>query len=221
MLETRILGARAEFVRRTLRPPLLLSTGPITEVTELQAEVVVRVGAREGVGRSSIYLSDLWAWPDPRLSHEARDRRMRELSQTIAARLPALCGEEPAHPLELGLRLHHAVERLQVDDDPPALARAICLSPFDAAIHDGAGQAVGQSAFAFYAQTVPLPSADPCFPAEGASVAIARMLTPPRPALAAWLVVSTSDPLEEMIPWIRERGYRAFKLKIHGKDNAD
>lgn len=219
-METRILDAKVEFIPRCLRTPLILSSGPITAVTEARAEVVARVGEREGVGRSSIYLSDLWAWPDPLLSHEMRDSRMRALCETIAARLPALCGGEPAHPLELGLRLHDSVERLAVADDPPALARAVCLSPFDAALHDAAGQARGESAFALYRESVSLPSADPYFPEEGAAAAVARTLMPPRNALAAWLVVGSSDSEAEVAPWIRERGYRAFKLKIHGHDNA-
>ena len=104
--ETQILDAQVSFIERTLTPPLLLSSGPITEITEARVEVRLRVAGREATGRGNIYLSDLWAWPDPLLSHAVRDGRMRELCGDIAHNLPALCGGEPEHPLELGLRHH-------------------------------------------------------------------------------------------------------------------
>jgi hypothetical protein len=175
ILSARVLSARIEFVPRTLSPPLVLSTGTITEITEAQAEVRVRVDGREAVGRGSIYLSDLWAWPDPQLSHAVRDAAMQALCRRIAARLPELCGGEPHHPLELGMRLHDSVMALGGTSEPaespdgpiermPALGRGICLSPFDAAIHDAVGQALGISAFAFYDAPQPMPTADAWFP---------------------------------------------------------
>ena len=139
------------------------------------------MGAKpSGAGRS--YLSDLWAWPDPRLPHDVRDSAMRALCEAIAAQLPALCGGEAEHPLEMGLRLHDAVMRLALDDfeaEMPPLARAVCLSPFDAAIHDAVGHALGISAFAFYNEPVAVPTADAGFPEEGAIPAIAAALSLP------------------------------------------
>lgn len=221
MMNTRILDASVIFRDRPFRKPLLLSTGPITEITEAQAEVSVQVDGHEGRGRGSIYLSDLWAWPHPQYPHDVRDRRMRQLCERIAAQLPTLCGGEPAHPLELGLRLHHSVNALDLPDSPPALARSICLSPFDAALHDAVGIALRKSAFDFYEDAPPLPSADLYFSNGGAARAIARMRRPPRDALTAWLIVGMADPLDgEFARWIRERGYHAFKLKIFGQDNA-
>jgi L-alanine-DL-glutamate epimerase-like enolase superfamily enzyme len=246
-MTARILSARVSFVLRNFRTPLLLSSGPIHTITEARAEVRVRVDGREAVGRGSIYLSDLWAWPDPRLSHDVRDSAMRALCDAIAAQLPALCGGEAEHPLEMGLRLHDAVMRIRLprarppksgedgapavgiaaempDDreaEMPPLARAVCLSPFDAAIHDAVGHALGISAFAFYNEPVAVPTADAYFPEQGAIPAIAAALHPPRRSLAAWLVVGTGEGAEaDLAPWIRDRGYHAFKLKLSGTDNA-
>jgi L-alanine-DL-glutamate epimerase-like enolase superfamily enzyme len=68
---------------------------------------------------------------------------------------------------------------------------------------------------------VPLPTADRWFPDGGAYRAIARTLRrPPAEALDAWLVVGHEDTAAEMGPWVRERGYRAFKLKLLGRDAA-
>lgn len=219
----RILDARVSFQTQPFQTPLMLSSGPITEITQAEAQVVVEVGGRQGIGQGVIYLSDLWAWPDLSRSHVERDARMRGLCLRLAAELPDLCGGEPAHPLELGLRLHASVAALDLPDGMPPLARQVCLSPFDAAIHDAAGQALQCSAFSFYTDytdPTPLPSADPLFPEEGALQAVRQILRPPRMTQRAWLVVGTAEPLERMQEWIRERGYHAFKLKLSGKDNA-
>jgi L-alanine-DL-glutamate epimerase-like enolase superfamily enzyme len=218
-LAARILDARVSFRQQPFRVPLILSSGPISEITSAEAAVTVRVHGREGTGRGVIYLSDLWAWPDPVLSHVRREGRMRELCERTASDLPTLCGGEPEHPLELGLRLHEAVSSLEWPDTPPLLARAVCLSPFDAALHDAVGQALQRSAFTFYEEAVALPSADAYFPAGGAARAISRALQPPRAALTAWMVVGASEPRDEIQRWIQERGYHAFKLKLGGKNN--
>src|ERR1019366_10724536 len=119
--------------------PLVLSKGIINAVTQADAVVRVRVNGRETEGRGCIYLSDLWAWPDLRLSHENRDVAMRGYCERLAHRLPQLLAEA-SHPLSLGLRLPEqavADEENKFDPHPPLLARAISASIFAAAIHDG------------------------------------------------------------------------------------
>lgn len=215
-MNVRILNTEVEFFDRTLSPPLQLSTGLITQVTEARARVTVRAGEEEATGRGSIYLSDLWSWPDRAIPHPERDAALRRLCLEIADRLDELCGSEPAHPLELGLRLHAEVTR---ENHPPVLARALCASPFDAALHDAAGLALKRPAFEFYSEAHPIPSADPHFPHGGVCRSLSRLLRAPVKQLAAWWVVGARDSLEEVVaPAVRERGYRCFKLKILGKD---
>lgn len=218
-MQTTILDARVRFVPQSFLRPLIISSGKITEITEAIAEVRVRVDGREAVGRGSIYLSDLWAWPDPSLKHDQRDAELRKLCQQVADKLAALCGGEAAHPLELGLRLHDSVCH---EKTPPVLARAMCASPFDAAIHDAVGLALGCSAFDLYRQPVPLPSADPHFADRKASAAIARLIQRPKRSLRAWYLVGKADDMDRDVrPWIQDRGYRSFKIKIFGRDNVE
>jgi len=217
-LTTQILDARVEFIARPFVSPLILSSGPITETTEARVTVTVRVGSREATGRGSIYLSALWAWPDPALPNVQRDAALRKLCEDIAMNLWRLCGEEPAHPAELGLRLHDSVCH---PTSPPVLARAMCASPFDAAVHDAVGIATARSAFTFYADPVPLPAADRFFAGHDACRAIARTLSAPKRRLRAWLLVGKNDSMEkDVAPWVRDRGYHCFKIKIMGRDNA-
>lgn len=218
-MRTRILDATVEFRHQPFVHPLRISSGLITEITEARTAVRVNVCGREAVGRGSIYLSDLWAWPDLRLTHFDRDLHLRELCRRIAANLWELCGSEPEHPLELGLRLHESVCRKLESPVGSLLARAMCASPFDAAVHDAVGIALGRSSFSFYEEPMPIPSGDHLFRGKSACRAIARMLRSPVRKFDAWLVVSKDDSLEsDVAPWVRKRGYRCFKIKILGQD---
>jgi L-alanine-DL-glutamate epimerase-like enolase superfamily enzyme len=220
-VKARILDAQVTFHHRPFRTPLRISTGVISEITEARARVTVRVDGREAAGHGSIYLSDLWAWPEPGLTHDQRDCALRTLCEQIAARLPDLCGAA-AHPLELGLRLHEGANHLDVPLNPPVLARSMAASPFDAAIHDAAGIALGRSAFDLYEEPLPVPSADGLF-RGGACAAIARLLRPePLAELDAWLVAGPHDSLvQDIAPWVCDRGYRCFKLKLLARDPAE
>src|SRR6188508_1239907 len=103
-LNCEILSVSVTFREQPFAKPLQLSSGTITEITEATATVRVRVDGREAEGRGCIYLSDLWAWPDPSLTHAVRDAQMRALCDRIAAHLPAMTKGD--HPLECGLSLH-------------------------------------------------------------------------------------------------------------------
>jgi len=213
-----ILDARVSFQSQRFQTPLVLSSGSITHVTQADVEVRIQAGGVEAVGRGTIYLSDLWAWPHPKLSHDYRDQAMRTLCQQIADGIGKLSGTEPHHPLELGLRLNTAIHALVLPDAIPALARSVCLSPFDAALHDAVGKARGVSSFSLYQHDCPLPSADLLFPDGGAARAIRQALRPPKSALTAWLMVGITEPLDMLSDWVQTRGYHAFKLKLGGKD---
>ena len=215
--EVRVLDGRIEFFDQNLRVPMQLSSGVIKVVTEARATVRVRVGDREAEGCGSIYLSDLWAWPDLARSHEERDAVLRDLCRTLAENLSDLTGSA-AHPLELGLRLHDAI--CAPDDTVPVLARAMCTAPFDAALHDAVGQALGLSAFSFYDEDFVIPSADAWF-AEGACAAIRKTLRPPVESLEGCWIANASDELDgEFAAAMSERGFQRIKIKLLGKDLA-
>jgi L-alanine-DL-glutamate epimerase-like enolase superfamily enzyme len=217
-----ILEADISFRSQRLARPLKLSSGAIEELTQATVSVLGTVEGRRATGRGTVYLSDLWAWPHDSLLHDERDAALRQLCKSLAVELPNRFGKMKMHPLELGLQLHKwACHELAVEPSPPVLARAMCASPFDAAIHDAAAQALGRSAFALYKDAVALPSADAYFPDGGACRAIRTIIGPPRLELPAWYVVGSEEPLETtLVPAIRRHGYRCFKLKLTGRDNA-
>ena len=218
---TTILGAEVEFIEQPFLKPLQLSSGLITSVTEARAKVRVQVDGKEALGYGSIYLSDLWAWPEAGMERSLKDAAMRRLCQDMADSLAVWCGGEAAHPLELGLRLHHAISAPDVTPEMPLLGRAVCASPFDAAIHDATGQALGISAFDFYEGDAAIPSADSWFPGSSACEAIREIFRIPVPTLDAWWIVGAKDDLENNVrPLIEKNQIRCFKIKVLGKDNA-
>ncbi len=215
-MDTQILESSVRFIEQPFIRPLLLSSGAISEITEARVSVRVAVAGVEATGVGSIYLSDLWAWPSPDLSHRERDAILRRQCETIAGELKTLCGA-PSHPLEMGLRLHEGV--VHSGAGPlPALALAMCASPFDAAIHDAVGNALQCSAFDLYVDLPAIPSADHCFPQSGAANAVKALLGNYVPDLPAWLIVGKADGADVLEPWIRKNAYRCFKLKIMGAD---
>jgi L-alanine-DL-glutamate epimerase-like enolase superfamily enzyme len=217
-----ILEADVSFRSQRLATPLKLSSGAIEELTQATVSVVGAMEERRATGRGTVYLSDLWAWRDNSLSHERRDAALRQLCERLAVEVPKHFRDVKLHPLELGLQLHHlACHDVAIDPNPPVLARAMCASPFDAAIHDAAGQALGRSAFALYEDRLELPSADAYFSEGGACGAIRNIIRQPRLELPAWYIVGMDESLETtLVPAIRQLGYWCFKLKLTGRDNA-
>ncbi|MFO0817251.1 MAG: enolase C-terminal domain-like protein [Pirellulales bacterium] len=219
---SRPLRAAVEFLSRRLVSPLHLSSGRIDEVLEARATVEVDVGGRVVSGKGAIYLSDLWAWPDPQIEHVEREARMRDLCMTIAAQLPQACGGEAAHPTELGLRLHDSITDNKIETislNMPRLARLLCASPFDAAIHDAVGLALNRSSLDLY-EGAELPSADRAFASPGAAAAIHRLLDRPSVrAFPATFVIGAHDELAPLLDeWVDRRRYRRVKLKLNGRD---
>jgi L-alanine-DL-glutamate epimerase-like enolase superfamily enzyme len=216
-----VLDADVSFSSLRFATPLQLSSGVIDEVTQATVSIVGEVAGRRATGRGTVPLSDLWAWPDFSLSHATRDGVLRTMCERLAAEAPKCFRDVKAHPLELGLRLHQwACHEMAIEPDPPLLARAMCASPFDAAIHDAAGRALNRSAFSLYNEAVAMPSADAYFPEGGACGAIRDVLRQPRLELPAWYVVGIHEPLEStLVPAIRRHGYWCFKLKLSGRDN--
>lgn len=213
--KVQVLSAKLEFFDQRFRVPMQLSSGLIEMITEARACVRVKVGHLEEEGRGSIYLSDLWAWPEPKLSHEERDVALRKQCEKLAMALPEIAGA-PAHPLELGLRLHDFAASEQ--NSLPPLARALCSAPFDAAIHDAVGYATNRSAFALYDEVAPVPSADGYFQ-DGACQAISRVLRAPKNSLPGWWIINAHDDLDvELIEAIQKKGFSRFKIKLLGKD---
>jgi len=240
--DVRVDAVDLTFSDERLAVPLHLSRGSITAVT--YAKVVIDVQTRAGQfqrGTGAIFLSDLWAFPDPTYDHAQKDQAMRTLCQAIGAYLQKDNGY--GDPLEKGHHLEEALPELvaQVEASLPFLQRGAipylaalnCLSSFDAAIHDAWGRALGGSAYAFYgAAWLNADLGAYLGPAFGGAYPD-QFLGRRRLTLPVQHVVGVSDALTptetdqpagalptDLTSWIRRDGLTCFKLKSRGQDPA-
>ncbi|MGO1406953.1 MAG: enolase C-terminal domain-like protein [Brachybacterium sp.] len=211
----RVVSAKVDVLHHRLEHPLVLSSGTITELPEITVRVEVSDGRVTAVGVGAVNLSDAWAWPAPGLSSAVKQTSMIDYAHQLAASLSMRVGP-PAHPLELGLRLHDTI--LAEEEHPaPALARTTCGSAFDAALHDACGQLTNRSAFAFYDEPAKIPAVDDCFP-DGAVTAIRDMLQPSSARLRGWWLIAPGDDLAQTGEQVARHGMTQFKLKLPGSD---
>jgi hypothetical protein len=94
-MQAKILDSSVTFAPQQFSRPLQLSSSSITTITEAQATVTLLVDGVEAEGKGSIYLSDLWAWPESPLSHDERDVVLRDYCEKIAAKLGDWCAGAP------------------------------------------------------------------------------------------------------------------------------
>lgn len=238
--DVRVEAVALTFSHERLAVPLRLSRGLITEVT--YAKVVIDVHTRGGQiaqGTGAIFLSDLWAFPDPAYDHAQKDLAMRTLCQTIAATLPS--GDDYSDPLEKGHHLEQLLPALVAQVEAalpfltpaamPHLAALNCLSPFDAAIHDAWGRALGGSAYAFYGADWLNADLGVYLGPDFRGLYPDRFLRQPRRRLPLQHVVGVSDALApsaadqpggalptDLTSWIRRDGLTCFKLKSRGQE---
>lgn len=213
--DIRVVSAEVDMVGHRLEHPLVLSNGTVTELPEITARVMVTDGSSTAEGHGAANLSDAWAWPDPNLTSDVKQQAMINYSQELADTITDRATGR-AHPLELGLRLHDSIVA-EDDHRAPVLARVICASAFDAAVHDAAGHLTARSAFTFYDDDAEIPSVDQLFP-EGAVAAVRSVLREPRAELPGWWLVAPGDDLDSAVEQSAARGMTRFKIKLAGAD---
>lgn len=138
--DIQVQNVRIQFEEIPLRVPLKFGAVVSTAVTGVLVEIdVVRRDGKAATGIGSMLLSDVWAWPDAKFSHEHKDAMMRKCCDALRSTLHA-----PgvfAHPLDLYLEFRP--ELRTIGGEMPFLATLVCYSPFDMAIHDAFGKVNG------------------------------------------------------------------------------
>ncbi len=107
-------------------------------------------------GWGGIFIMDFWGWPEPSLTHEAKEAAMKDVVHGFCDL--ALGYPDFAHPIDLfhdiedDLRsLNHEVcATRQLSPEQPFLSALVCASPADAAIHDAFGNVNGIDVYEGY-----------------------------------------------------------------------
>ncbi len=139
------------------RTPLKFGAVVMDECPFCQVKATVEnKGGKAAEGWGGIFLSDVWAWPVPELSHEDKVAAMEEVTRRYAA----LAAEYPdfAHPIDIFFDLEKDLARINeqvcaernLEPAQPFLGALVCASPVDAALHDAFGNVNGIDSYCGY-----------------------------------------------------------------------
>lgn len=150
----RVVGVETSFHEHRYRTPYKFSGAPVDRATILDVAVdAVAADGRTVRGFGSMPLGNVWAFPTRTLPYAETLGAMKGLATRIETILSGC--DEAAHPLELAHLLQPEYERAAAEEsrtrglaEPiPDLAILVTASPFDAALHDACGKALGRPSF--------------------------------------------------------------------------
>ncbi len=207
----RILKSKVVFRSHELSPPLIIGKGVISTITEATCQVTITDGKSVAQGYGTVLLSHVWCWPETELGD--KDLLLRQATSTIAN---AVSDVETANTV-----LGHGFDVMALADQVlshlPPLARRVCSSPVDNAIHDAAGYLNQTSSFELFSNHGPSPF-DAYFPGFGAALAIESMLRPPVSKIEAQMVVGLRTTPTDVNGYCRKYTIRRLKVKIGSGD---
>jgi L-alanine-DL-glutamate epimerase-like enolase superfamily enzyme len=234
----KIEGVSFSFEDHLYRTPIKFGGTALDRVTLLNTEVRVRTrDGRAGQGFGSMPLGNVWAWPSKALGYAGTLAAMKEL----AGRVAKITADHPGveHPIDLTWAMepeyHHAATALKTAEPMPPLATLVVASPFDAALHDAYGKALGLNCYHTYSDEFVSHEVGHYLGDEFKGVPIDAALTrEPAPSLPLYHLVGALDPLtpaevktpvgdglpETLGEWIAFNGLTHLKIKLNGDDVA-
>jgi len=237
----RIKDVRTAFHDHRYRTPYKFGGTPVDRVTLLDVEIDVETpDGRVATGAAAMPLGNVWAYPARTLPYQATLDAMRSLVPRIAACVAGCT--EAAHPLEFW----HLLEpeflaaaadisaRLDLAVAIPKLAVLVVASPFDAALHDACGRALGRSSFQTLSPDLVGHDLSRYLGAEFAGTNLQGVVRErPADTVPLFHSVGGSDPLTEadadaagvprdglprtLAEWIRFNGLWNIKIKLQGE----
>ncbi|MGO4883961.1 MAG: enolase C-terminal domain-like protein [Bryobacteraceae bacterium] len=224
------------------RTPYRFGAQTVDRVTLLNVDCQVRTNAgRIARGFGSMTMGNAWSFPSKTMSYDTTLGAMKALARRIARITSGY--RDSGHPVDINCAvepdyLKAAVEvsrELHLAEPIPKLCTLVTASPFDAAIHDGYGKALGLNCYRTYgADSMPYDLSRYLGPDYKGEYLSRYVLTNPTPRMALYHSVGASDPivasdirhpigdgLPETLPeWIRYNGLVRIKIKLAGNDLA-
>lgn len=236
----RVDGVRTRFVEHRYRTPYKFGGVPVDRATILDVEIdAVGADGRRVTGFGSMPLGNVWSFPTRTLPYDVTLGAMKGLAARIE-RIVAGC-DEAAHPIELARLLEPEYAAAAAEEtaarglaEPiPALAILVTASPFDAALHDACGKALGASSFLtlspahighdlsrylgddFRGESLQ----DAVLPAPVARVPLFHSVGGSDPVRASEVKETLDDGLPQALAdWIRFDDLVRIKIKLQGED---
>lgn len=136
------------------RAPLKFGGRVVSSSYLINAEVTVEShNGKHATGHGSMPVGNVWAWPSSTLEPAQTEQLMMAYAKTVAELFDTYPGY--GHPLEIEFEVsseyEHQARRLcesrGIKEAIPALARLVCASPIDAAVHDAYGRMLKLNSF--------------------------------------------------------------------------
>ena len=236
----RIKDVRPAFRGHRYRTPYMFGGAAVDRVTLLDVEIDVETTAGRSVtGRGAMPLGNVWAFHARDLPYDATLGAMRALAERLAGIVRGCTAA--AHPLEFWHLLEpeflaaaaEESRRLALAAPIPKLAMLVTASPFDAALHDACGRALGVSSFRTLAPPLVGHDASRYLGPDFRGVDLQRSLREkPVDTVPLFHSVGGSDPLTDaeadaagvprdglprtLADWIRRDGLWNIKIKLQG-----
>ncbi len=237
--DVRVVGGELYLLPIQLRVPLKFGRETLTEVTCARAKLTVedRRGRRAS-GWGETPLSVQWAWPGKLPYQERYSAMVNHCKELVDEWVPM---STYGHPVEALEELHQASSSADAVAAIPLLARLVCTSVFDQALHDAYGVLHGVDVYQTYnAEWMNQDLSAYLDPAEASDVSFAGkypqwfFVSSPPAKLPAWHLVGGLDPIDEsdltgdepddgypvlLSDWIQRDGLKCLKIKLRGLDS--
>ncbi|MCP4192060.1 MAG: mandelate racemase/muconate lactonizing enzyme family protein [Planctomycetaceae bacterium] len=238
--DLRIKEVTTDTQRIEYRAPMKFGGRVVTDVVIFNVTVAVETNdGRQGVGRGSMPIGNVWGWPSDRVSNEDTLAAMVALAERIAEHGGQ--ADVVGHPLEITTALandydrfaEETIQRLELGESMPRLAQLVAGSPWEAALFDAQGQALEQNIYNLLSsEYVNADLAHWLGDDFRGEYLDQYTLREPKPQMPLYHLVGALDPLTEAeIPsrlndgspetlseWIHSDGLTHLKIKLNGDD---
>lgn len=190
-------------------------------------------------GWGGIFLSDVWAWPDPAVKQASKQHAMMRLVDEWAHRVSGY--NIYAHPLDIWWDMHDELQpfaelmsnNLHLSGTMPHLASLVCVSPVDAALHDAFGKVNGIHSYNGYGRSYMQHDLSRFLGKRFKGAFLSDILQPMPSSIDAFHLVGGLDKLREgeltdedpkdglpvsLDQWIRYEHLHCLKVKLRGTD---
>lgn len=235
----RPVRVETQLVTHKYRAPYKFGGIPVDRATVLDVRIEVEdQGGRRVTGFGSMPLGNVWAFPARDLPYDTTLAAM----EGLAARIADIVGncDLTAHPLEISHMLEPEFERAAAEESRarnlavpiPKLATLVTASPFDAALHDACGRALGRSSYRIFSPEMIGHDISRYLGLEFTGVNLQHVLSErPQEALPLFhsvggldaVLPTDRDPAPDdglprtLADWIRFNGLTHIKIKLQGQ----